>query len=128
MTIKEMVRYYALLLALLFVTMWGGITLIYQQHNVIDRLTIFDNPKMGWLIGSLMIIFPIVKIVAVYMNEQTHSRVWQFLKKWSLIGVAVIWLVIAWAYAVNATTNMGYVTATFPSIVAYIELWRGRFE
>lgn len=128
MTIKEMVRYYALLLALLFVTMWGGITLIYQQHNVIDRLTIFDNPRMGWIVGFLMIIFPIVKIVAVYMKEQSHNHVWQFLKKWSLIGVAVIWLVIAWAYAVNATTNMGYVTATFPSIVAYIELGRGRFE
>lgn len=127
MSNKQMIKHYRHLIAILLWTAFFGVTLFFQRGNIIDQIDLFTSTYVDYLIGTLMIALPLIKAVAVYKSEQELDQGWGFIKKWSLIGIAVIWLVITWAYLFNDVPNVGYVMSSFLAYSAYAELGRGDF-
>ena len=99
---------------------FGVLLLINNQHNVIERVELFPQ-QTSLYFGTVMMFFGVLKLMTVF---KPNNRV----KKWSLIGITLLWLTITWAYLVNQTQNTGSVMAAIISASCYVELWRGDFR
>lgn len=99
---------------------FGMMLLINSPKNVIDRVELFPH-QTSLYFGTVMMSLGILKLMTVF---KPNNRV----KKWSLIGIALLWLIITWAYLVNQTQNTGSVMAATLSASCYVELWRGDFR
>lgn len=100
--------------------LFGMLLIINNPSNVIERVELFPH-QASLYFGTVMMILGLLKLVTVF---KPNNRI----KKWSLIGITLLWLIITWAYLVNQTQNTGSVMAATLSASCYVELWRGDFR
>ncbi|MGX7393973.1 hypothetical protein [Carnobacterium mobile] len=117
---KNAIKYYAVTYWICFVTAWFGFLLIYNAENVIERLKLFED-SFDIYVGLCMIVLSITKVVSLL------SR-WQYVKKISLIGIALMWLLVTWFYLNSPTTNTSYVISIGMAGLCYIQLYRGDYS
>ena len=102
-------------------TIWFGIFLLLNyRNNVIERVDIFPEGVSEYY-ATVMLIMGLIKLLSVFKPDNK-------VKKWSLIGITLLWLVIAWAYVVNRSQNTGFVMAATLAASCYVELWRGDYR
>ena len=100
--------------------LFGMLLVINNPKNVIERVELFPN-QTSLAFGVVMMILGVIKLITVF---KPNNRI----KKWSLIGITLLWLTITWAYLVNGTQNTGSVMALTLSASCYVELWRNDFR
>lgn len=102
-------------------TIWFGIFLLLNyRNNVIERVDIFPEGVSEYY-ATVMLIMGSIKLLSVFKPDNK-------VKKWSLIGITLLWLVIAWAYVVNRSQNTGFIMAATLAASCYVELWRGDYR
>ena len=99
---------------------FGAFLITYSADNVIERVVLFPD-GMSSYVGTVAILLGLIKIFAVF---QPNNKV----KKWSLICIALLWLIISWSYAVDSAQNMGIIMAPIIAASCYVELWRGDYR
>ena len=99
--------------------LFGMFLILNASDNVIEHVMIFPD-GLSVYIGLIMIFLGTIKTLVVFKPNYK-------LKKWSLMGITLIWLIITWAYIVNGTHNMGFVMAGMIVGSCYVELWRGDY-
>lgn len=100
--------------------LFGMLLVLNNPKNVIERVELFPHQSSLYF-GTVMMFLGLLKLMTVF---KPNNRV----KKWSLIGITLLWLIITWAYLVNGTQNTGSVMAATLSASCYVELWRGDFR
>lgn len=128
MSKKEFCSFYNRLILLLLWTMFFGYTLWFQDYTLTDQIKLFPTQTMAKTVAVIMIIMPVIKLTSIVILNRKKSKFWIVIKKWSLILIATIWLVITWAYLFNDVPNVGYVMSSFISFDAYAELGRGVYD
>ena len=101
-------------------TLFGLMLLINNPRNVIERVELFPH-QTSLYFATVMMFWGVLKLMTVF---KPNNRI----KKWSLIAITLLWLIIAWAYLVNGTQNTGSVMAITLAASCYVELWRGDFR
>ena len=101
-------------------TIFGILLLINNRNNVIERVELLPHESSLYF-GTVMMFLGTLLLMTVF---KPNNRI----KKWSLIGITLLWLIITWAYLVNQTQNTGSVMAATLSASCYVELWRGDFR
>jgi len=99
---------------------FGMLLVVSNPKNVIERVELFPH-QTSLYFGTVMMFLGMLLLMTVF---KPNNRV----KKWSLIGITLLWLIITWAYLVNGTQNTGSVMAITLSASCYVELWRGDFR
>lgn len=99
--------------------LFGLCLIVNLSNNVIERVILFPG-GLSFYLGLIMMLLGAIKTIAVF---KSYAKI----KKWSLIGITLIWLVIVWAYAVNGTQNTGFIMAGMIVGSCYVELWRGDY-
>ena len=99
--------------------LFGLLLIINNPKNVIERVELFPH-QTSLYFGTVMMFLGVLKLMTVF---KPNNRI----KKWSLIGITLLWLIITWAYMVNPNQNTGSVMAVTLSASCYLELWRGDF-
>ena len=100
--------------------LFGMLLIINNPKNVIERVELFPH-QTSLAFGTVMMILGVIKLITFF---KPNNRI----KKWSLIGITLLWLTITWAYLVNGTQNTGSVMALTLSASCYVELWRVDFR
>ena len=100
--------------------LFGLFLVIYKYSNVIENVQIFPN-NISQYFGIIMMLLGTIKLTTVFKPDNRY-------KKWSLMGITIMWLIITWAYITNPTHNMGFIMAATLSASCYLELWRGDFN
>ena len=101
-------------------SIFGVFLIMYSSDNVIERVVLFPD-GISKYVGTLAILLGLIKIFAVF---QPNNKV----KKWSLICIALLWLIVSWSYAVDSAQNMGFIMAAIIAASCYVELWRGDYR
>ena len=101
-------------------TLFGLLLIINNPNNVIERVELFPH-QISLYFGTVMMFLGVLKLMTVFKPNNK-------IKKWSLIGITLLWLIITWAYLVGQTQNTGSVMAATLSASCYVELWRGDFR
>lgn len=101
-------------------TLFGMLLILNNPKNVIERVELFPH-QTSLYFGIVMMILGVLKLMTVFKPNNK-------IKKWSLMGITLLWLIITWAYLVNPTQNTGSVMAVTLSASCYVELWRGDFR
>lgn len=99
---------------------FGAFLITYSADNVIERVVLFPD-GLSVYVGMVAILLGLIKIFAVF---QPNNKV----KKWSLICIALLWLIISWSYVVDSAQNMGIIMAPIITASCYVELWRGDYR
>ena len=99
---------------------FGAFLIMYSADNVIERVVLFPDGLSAYF-GTVAILLGLIKIFAVF---QPNNKV----KKWSLICIALLWLIISWSYVVDSAQNMGVIMAPIIAASCYVELWRGDYR
>ena len=99
---------------------FGVFLLINHRNNVIERVVLFPEGLSEYY-ATIMLIMGSIKLLSVFKPDNK-------VKKWSLIGITLLWLVIAWAYVVNRSQNTGFIMAATLAASCYVELWRGDYR
>lgn len=99
---------------------FGAFLIMHSVDNVIERVVLFPD-GISTYVGIVAILLGLIKIIAVF---QPNNKI----KKWSLICIALLWLIISWSYAVDSTQNMGVIMAPIITASCYVELWRGDYR
>ena len=115
----RILKYYSNAVAICIFTAWFGIGLLESNRNVIDRVDLFA-PRLDLFIGALMIGLSILKVISLFLPQRK-------LKKITLLGIALLWVFITWAYLNNDVPNVGYRMSGLITTICYLELWRGDY-
>lgn len=115
----RILKYYSNAVLICVFTAWFGMGLLESNRNVIDRVDLFA-PRLDWVIGMLMIVLSVFKVLSLFLPQKK-------LKKITLLGIALLWVFITWAYLHNTTPNIGYRMSGLIAVLCYLELWRGDY-
>lgn len=99
---------------------FGAFLITYSADNVIERVVLFPDGLSAYF-GTVAILLGLIRIFTVF---QPNNKV----KKWSLICIALLWLIISWSYVVDSAQNMGVIMAPIITASCYVELWRGDYR
>lgn len=99
---------------------FGLFLLINRRNNVIERVELFPEGVSEYF-GVAMLLVGLIKLLSVFRPENR-------IKKWSLILITLLWLVVSWAYVVNRSQNTGFIMAATLAASCYVELWRGDYR
>ena len=99
--------------------LFGVFLIVNLSNNVIERVMLFPG-GLSFYLGLIAILLGTIKTLAVF---KPNSKI----KKWSLMGITLIWLIISWAYMVNGAQNTGFIMAGMIVGSCYVELWRGDY-
>lgn len=99
---------------------FGAFIITYSSDNVIERVVLFPD-GISKYVGLVAILLGLIKIFAVFQPNNKF-------KKWSLICITLLWLIISWSYAVDSAQNMGVIMAAIIAASCYVELWRGDYR
>ena len=99
---------------------FGIFLLLNYRNNVIERVDIFPEGVSEYY-GVTMMLAGLIKLLSVFRPDNKT-------KKWSLIIITLMWLVVSWAYVVNRSQNTGFVMAATLAASCYVELWRGDYR
>lgn len=116
---------------LLVIAVWTfvfGLTLVFQQYETLQRLTLFNSITIRNVVAFLMTFLPTINVTSVIMNRKKKQKKWVVLNKWALILTASTWVLITWAYLINEVPNVGYIMSSFFALQTYMELGRGDFN
>lgn len=100
--------------------LFGLLLIVNNPKNVLERVELFPH-QTSLYFGTVMMLLGVLKLMTVF---KPNNRI----KKWSLIGMALLWLTITWAYLVIGTQNPGSIMALTLSASCYVELWRVDFR
>ena len=99
---------------------FGLFLLVNHKNNVIERVELFPEGVSEYF-GVAMLLMGLIKLLSVFRPENR-------IKKWSLIFITLLWLVVSWAYVVNRSQNTGFIMAATLAASCYVELWRGDYR
>lgn len=128
MTKRQWFHHYSNLIVISTWTFIFGATLAFQQYETLQRLTLFNSITVRNVVTFFMIFLPFINVTSVIMNSKKKRKMWVVMKKWALIMIASMWVLVTWAYLINDIPNVGYVLSSFIAIQTYMELGRGDFS
>lgn len=76
------------------------------------------SPPAQWIVMGIMILLPTLKLIAIFFNHRKLGTV-------SLLGMSIIWAVVAWLYSVHPVRSTGPYTSLFMMLLCFILIYRG---
>lgn len=126
---KETMNHYSRLILILVWSFWFGVTLFLQTGVNNHTVILFEHTSLKYVVSILLMLLPIIKTISVIIEQRKGGTKTVILfKKWSLIFIATLWLVIACSYALNEVANSGFITSSFIAVNTYIEIGRSDFS
>lgn len=116
----KIIKYYANMVAICIGTSFFGWGIISSGRNVLNRLVIFSN-DLDRTIGLAFMVLSLIKLISLFLPYRS-------LRKFSLLGIFTLWLLVTWAYLHNPISNTGYYMSGLIAALCFLELWRGDFS